>query len=443
MNLRQHQSTLERRLWVATYLVAFLCPLVLLAFAPARGADQLTLFSIALGFLGFTGIVLQLVIPSRAPQFTAAFGIGLLLRLHRYMGGVVLLLVAAHIGVFVWHNQGKYVQWLYPIHGPFKAQAGWVAAAALLLIAFTSYFRRRLKLGYETWRYLHIALSTLIVSGAFVHVLLISWFSSIESLRWLVVAALMIGLVALVYLRVGRPFAALGSPFVIREVIAERGGSTTLQLEAVNHPGISFRPGQFAWIKVQGKPFSLTEHPFSFASSAFLPSQPSFTIKGLGDFTREVGKLIPGTPVIIDGPHGAYEPVLPDAGYVLIVGGVGITPAMSIIRTCVSAGDISRPLRLIYGAQTWDEVTFREELLDAQHLIDLEVLFVITNPPDDWQGYSGRIDKTTLPGMLPTDAMERNYFVCGPPRMIDGVMHALHDIGVPDALVYADRFDSV
>ena len=47
--------------------------------------------------------------------------------------------------------------------------------------------------------------------------------------------------------------------------------------------------------------------------------------------------------------------------HVLIAGGVGVTPMMSMIRTLADQGD-KRPVVLLYGAQDWDSITFREEL---------------------------------------------------------------------------------
>lgn len=431
---------LERRLWVTAYVFLLFSPLVLMLATQPRGAQPIVLFGIAIGFVAYVGLVLQLITPSRAPQFTAPIGIGPLLRLHRFMGLGMFLLVALHIGVFVVHEPEQFLPWLYPINGPAKAQFGWVAAAALLLIVISSVWRTRLRINYERWRTLHIALGVLIVAGGSVHVVLISWYSKVESLRWFTVLLLVVGMLALIYLRVGRPFAALGVPYVLKAVIPERGDATTLQLEAAGHQGVAYMPGQFAWLKLAG-PWSVTEHPFSYASSAARPGQPSFTVKKLGDFTRHAGSLQPGMRVLVDGPHGAYEPALPDAGFVLVVGGVGITPAMSIIRTSADLHD-PRPIRLIYGARTWDEITFREELLELERHMPLEIKWVLSNPDASWTGLKGFVNKETLAQTLPADADRRNYFVCGPPIMIDGVMDALHDLGIPDMLVYADRFDS-
>ena len=114
---------------------------------------------------------------------------------------------------------------------------------------------------------------------------------------------------------------------------------------------------------------------------------------------------------------------------------------MSIIRTAADLGD-GRPIRLVYGARTWDDVTFREELeeLRSRPDLQLEPWYVLASPPPGWPGHAGRIDAESLPSLLPPHVGARNCFVCGPPMMIDAVLESLNRIGVPDGLVYADRF---
>ncbi|MBC7644827.1 MAG: oxidoreductase, partial [Thermoleophilia bacterium] len=177
-------------------------------------------------------------------------------------------------------------------------------------------------------------------------------------------------------------------------------------------------------------------------SSAVDPAHPAFSIKASGDFTRTVHALPIGTQVLLDGPHGAWEPPLADAGFILIVAGIGVTPAMSVLRTMADIGD-TREVQLIYGARQWDDVTFREELDHLGGRINLEIAMVISKPDGQWEGLTGRIDQALLARVLPADARERNLLICGPPAMIDAAMTALHELGIPSAHVRAERFDSV
>jgi predicted ferric reductase len=429
------------QLWIALYVFGLLGPLTLLAIAPPRGGDRLDLFALYAGYVGFTSYALQLVLPGRLPFLTRTYGVPLLLRMHRVVGTLVLVLVALHVVILALHRP-EYRSWLlWPFDDPARAWLGWLAVVALLALLATSWWRRRLGIPFERWRLLHLVLGLVGTSAALAHLLVVSWYSTFAPLRWLLVGIFLLGIASIAYLRIVRPFERLAAPYRVRGVVPERGASTSLLLEAIGHDGIRFQPGQFAWIKVDDGPYSLQEHPFSFVTSATEPHRPGFTIKALGDFTSTIRSIPVGSEVLLDGPHGAWTPPLPDAGYVLIVAGIGVTPAMSIIRTAAALED-ARSITLVHGARTWDDITFREELVElaARADLQLEAAWVLEQPPAGWTGTVGRIDASTLPALLPSDVGARNCFVCGPPAMIDGVLDELNRLGVPDELVYADSF---
>lgn len=436
---RAQRLLVERRLWIGAYVFALFAPLLLMVFAP-RSIDPTLRFAIALGFVAFVGMGLQVLLACRAPAFTVPMGMDLLVRMHRYMGSVVVVLVVIHVAV-IYVTQPWARSWLYPppLHGPSVAVTGFAALSALILIGATSIWRPRW-LSYEAWRLSHLALTVIAIGGAYAHVLQASEYSSLPLVRGVALGVVVVAASALVYLRIGRVFTGLGRQYRVLEVVPERGDVTTLRLEAVGHAGIPLAPGQFAWLRFGDQPWSLTEHPFSLSSSAVDPSRPSFSVKASGDFTAQVRHLAVGTPVLVDGPHGAWEPPLLEAGYLLIVAGIGVTPAMSVLRTMADLDD-RRPVQLVYGARTWGDVTFREELQGLASVLDLELVWVVSRPDPDWSGLAGRIDRSLLERVIPADAAARNVLVCGPRPMLDSALDALHGLGIPDAHVRAERFE--
>jgi predicted ferric reductase len=229
----------------------------------------------------------------------------------------------------------------------------------------------------------------------------------------------------------------------VAEVRPERGETATLALRAADgHDGVRFAPGQFAWIKLADAPYALSENPFSFSSSALRPEAPELTIRAAGDFTTAVRDLQPGTAVLLDGPHGSFHPADPDTPYLLVAGGIGITPIMSILRTLADQGD-RRPLYLVYANRTWDGVTFREELEYLRDRLDLEIVHVLSQPHAVWTGERGRVSGDLLARVLPVQAREASVFVCGPPAMVDAALAALDAFGVDSRRVHAERFASV
>ncbi len=428
-----------RTWWVATYVIAVLWPFPLLVVAHKPGAGTVaTVFAAGLGFVALTALVLQLVLPSRVRTVTAPFGADLLLRVHRGMGYTVVLLALLHIVVLIADDPGR-ARLLDTIHAPNRARAGMVSTLALCALVATSVWRRRLRLHYERWRTLHLVLASMALAGAFVHVLLVREYTATPVIRWALVAFVGVAVVALFQLRVGRQFAAARRPYVLTDVHPERNGATTLVLRALGHGGSPFQPGQFAWIKLLDRPYSLAEHPFSYASSALDPARPSFTIGPAGDFTSSVGRLPVGTRLCVDGPHGVWQPALADAGYVLIAGGIGITPVLSLLRSWADAQD-RRPVQLIFANRHWHQVPFREELERLCAVLNLDLVFVLSAPHERWRGERGHIDGALLQRLLPEDAHARNFFVCGPPAMVSGVGSALADLCIPHRQVHLERF---
>jgi ferredoxin-NADP reductase len=248
--------------------------------------------------------------------------------------------------------------------------------------------------------------------------------TTLKRWTWIVYISAWAGLV--VHIRAFKPWRLSHRPWRVMDVRAERGRAWTITLEPDGHAGFSFQPGQFAWLTLGRSPFAATEHPFSFSSSAEDKPRVSFTIKELGDFTNTIGATTPGTIAYVDGPFGVFTPQRhPGApGFVLIAGGVGIAPLMSMLRTFADRGE-ARPVTLIYANNRFDEVLFREELEDLSRRLALRVVHVILEPDPAWPGERGLVDRALLDRALPPERQGLTYFVCGPEPMTDAVQRDL------------------
>ncbi len=87
-----------------------------------------------------------------------------------------------------------------------------------------------------------------------------------------------------------------------------------------------------------------------------------FSIKKAGDFTNTIPDLKPGDRMFVDGPHGTFDLENPrmQKGLVLMGGGIGIAPAMSMVNTIADTGD-KRPVYVFYGDLCEDTVLFANE----------------------------------------------------------------------------------
>jgi len=258
---------------------------------------------------------------------------------------------------------------------------------------------------------------------------------------WIGLAIFWIGL--LLYVRIIKPLFVLRRPYRVAEVRKELGDSMTLVMQPDGHPGFRFRPGQFAWLTVWASPFKITGHPFSFSSSAEAPDgRVEMTIRNLGDFTSRIGEIRTGERVYLDGPYGAFTIGNPADMHVLIAGGVGVTPMMSMIRTLADRGD-KRPVVLLYGNKDWESIMFREELEALEARLDLKVVHVLPNPPAGWTGEKGYIDATMFKRHLAPPYADHEYFICGPDVMMDAIEKALGELHVPMTKYHSERYSFV
>jgi predicted ferric reductase len=434
-------AAVERRLLVAVYGVVLLAPLILISGVMKAGAHgSLVVFSDALGFVALSLLVLQVVVSGRWAGTTRSFGLRPVLSLHRQAGRALVALVLLHVVVLVLDDPAR-VALLDERAAPPRARAGMVAVLGLVALAGTSLWRRRLRLSYERWRAVHLACTALVIAAAFAHVVWVNAYTSVPVVRWSVLALVLAAAVALFWTRVARPYATAVRPYRVLAVRRERGDAVTIELAADGHDGLRFEPGQFARLRAADCLYGMGDHPFSLSSSAQRPHRPAFTVKALGDFSTSLADLCVGTEVLVDGPHGER---VHEAGAVrgrlLLAAGIGITPALSVLRTAAERGE-RRPILLLYGSRRWEAVTFREELDALERELNLRVVHVLSRPEPDWQGERGRVGEQLVRRYAPRDLAGWSALVCGPSAMVAEAASTLRRLGMPPAAIQAEGFE--
>jgi predicted ferric reductase len=426
--------------WVIAYLGAVLSPLVFAVIGTSQpDHDFWTDFSVALGFIGLAMMGLEFALVARFRLLAAPFGQDALLQFHRQIGYVGLAFVLVH---FVISAHWDEVTPAKALAAPLLVWFGMAALLSLLVLIASSVWRQRLRLSYEVWHVVHTVLALVLVVGALVHVFFVDEYvgSLWKQILWGLMSAAFVGL--LVWVRLVKPRRALARPWRLERVEPERGETTTLVLEPPPGEEFRFQPGQFGWFAIGRSPFSITQHPFSFASSAER-DEVELAVKALGDFTSRVNKLEAGTTVYVDGPHGVFSIDQDEGpGFGLIAGGVGIAGLISMLRTMADRHDV-RPALLFYANRDWEGVAFREELESLKSELDLTVVHVLERAPEDWAGETGYVTAEVLSRHLPPGFRRFQFFICGPDPMMDAAEAALVQLGVPPERVHTERFDMV
>jgi len=466
------KTVLSATFWISLYLLLVLAPLLILILGEVPpGAGFWWDFSMALGFSGMATMSVLFLLTARFQRACAPFGIDIIYYFHRYLAVLAVLMIFTHYLIIRIVNVDALGS-LNPLEAPWHMTSGRVALMLLSLLIITSLWRKPLRIHYDQWRMLHIALAVTAFLLAMGHIQGINYYIEAPAKHWLWSGYSLIWVSLIFYIRLFKPWKMYHKPYRVTELRQERGDSWTLALEPEQPRRIAgritggmtcamaFMPGQFAWLVLRASPWHVKEHPFSISSSAARQDRLEFTIKELGDFTRTVKEMQVGERAYLDGPYGIFSTDLHSdaAGFVFIAGGVGAAPIISMLRTLADRHD-PRPLWFIYANNRWQDVIFREELELLKTRLQLTLVHVLTElppelPPEpptgpatgpatDWQGESGFITPQLLQKTLPPDAQKFEYFLCGPRPMSNAVHQGLKILQVPLNQIHFELFDLV
>ncbi len=434
-------------IWYGLYLFLVLLPLATAAISNPDRVSQSLLIEIAVGagFIGFALMCLEFALISRIEPAAEPFGEDSLQLFHNLMGMAALGFILLHPLLLIISGYPANC-WLNPFSScaNLATRTAVISVLVLLLLVGSSIWRKKLGIRYEAWYVAHGLFALFVIFVSLVHIFVLGRYTSTPLMKavWLIFAVLVLGLV--IWYTIWTHIRDWRNKWVVVETRAERGDARTLVLKPVGHKGFSFSPGQFAWLKIGRTPFGVGQHPISISSNSedSPDGQVAFTIKNLGDWSGEqIPEIEPGDTVWVDGPHGVFSIDRQQGmGYVLVGGGVGITPLFSMCQTMAEREDV-RPVLLFYGGQDWESLTFREELDALSGRMNLRVIYVLSNPSEEWEGETGYINGDIVSRYLPKQFKRFIFLICGPPPLMDAMEEALPSLGVPREKVLTERFE--
>ena len=208
----------------------------------------------------------------------------------------------------------------------------------------------------------------------------------------------------------------------------------------VDDPHFRYLPGQ--WIEISAEiNGALQTSGYSATTSPGTAGQISLAIKNSSSHpvTRWLHQQHEGDTLTITRGQGPFV-FLPDMGedIVLIGGGVGVTPLLSIFRY-VRDHSPETHATLFYSVSHPDEILFRDELEQAsrQHN-NLGLEITVTQPCPDWTGQTGRINKHKLAAL--NAAPNSLFYLCGPPGMVDDMEKFLRELGVHTSRIIFEKW---
>jgi predicted ferric reductase len=428
---------------VILYAAIVAAPLVLAGIFRTE-TDHGFLFELgkSLGLLGFGMLGLQFVLAARLKWLNRPFGLDMVLRFHKAMAIAAVVFLLLHPVLLAVGGAG--IGLFLDLQLPWYIYAGKLGLVLVLVQGITSMYRMSLGMKFEKWRLLHNQAPVI-----FVLVFLHSWnaggdlaLASVQALWWVLLAA---AAAAYLFHKVWNPQQLKKNTYRVEEVRQETHNVWTLTFSPPEGAErYAYLPGQFHFIRLfRGGDLSTEEHHFTISSSPTQDGFVSSTIKESGDFTAAIGKTKEGDKAAIQAPFGRFSYLLhpEEKDIVFIAGGIGITPLMSMLRHMRDT-EAQLNVVLIYANETEADIVFKSEIDEIQtgDNPSLKVVYVLNDPPADWQGETGYVDKEKLMRFCGNDLAAKAFYICGPPPMSDGLTQILQDSGVSARHIHKERF---
>lgn len=207
------------------------------------------------------------------------------------------------------------------------------------------------------------------------------------------------------------------------------------------------RAGQHYDIRLTAEDGYQTQRSYSIASEPEREGEIDITVERINDgevstYLHDV--LIPDDLVEVRGPIGGYfawQAGLLPAPLLLIAGGSGVVPLMSMLRHR-AAVRAKNATALLYSSRHFEDIIYRNELEVLQSTNNgLRVFHTLTrSQPADWQGHARRIDEDMLREVSGPLGEAIQIFICGPTLMVESAANALVKIGVKSDQIRTERF---
>ncbi|MEU8464093.1 ferredoxin--NADP reductase [Streptomyces sp. NPDC029003] len=227
-----------------------------------------------------------------------------------------------------------------------------------------------------------------------------------------------------------------GAPGRLLVRVTARIQETPEAVSLVLHPELPYAPGQFLTLRIPGG----AARCYSLASSPHTGEPMRITVKRV---TGGIGSgwvcdtVVPGDELEVLAPAGTFTPGPGglDADLLLLAGGSGITPVLSLAKSALAAG--RGRITLFYANRDSGSVIFREELrrLAGEH----PGRFAVVHWLEELQGLptAGRL------GPLLAPYAGREAWLCGPGPLMDAAAGALRAAGAPAARIHRERYFSL
>jgi len=409
--------------------------------------------SSSLAMIGFNIILIEFWLSGRVKLLSKILGIDWVLQVHQLFARTALVLLLVHPFMYTLPSQPVWMA--ATSHQNFiglnliSGLTGMLSLIALIFLIGFAVTRKSSELSYEVWRLSHAILAFVIAIVGFIHTMDAGRYAQEVWMRAYWQLMLGLALLSLIWTYLLKPLIQSKDAYVVTSIKEVSLNIWELVIKHSKAKKIDYQGGQFAWLKIASSS-PLPENPFSIASCSNQNScDISFLIKDVGDFTHQISQLQTGQQIFVDGPYGNFGVEAFSAKndqLIMIAGGVGIAPMLSILRQMEGDQDttvLKKKILLIYGNRVIEQAISLEEMVKIDSFKNLEVIQLVSEPSKEWQGLTGVLDTPTLEGILRSQQINletAQFLICGPAEMIDSVEASLDQLGAPLAHIASEKF---
>lgn len=231
----------------------------------------------------------------------------------------------------------------------------------------------------------------------------------------------------------------------IIDIFEETSDIKTFKLRRVGGKPIpDYAPGQFLSFEIpnEKKVFRSYSVSGSPENNNYLQVSIKKIPEGLGSnwfHSLSVGDHVKAHP-----PSGLFtdQDLEPEIHRVLVGGGVGITPLVSIMKAAVDRGE-KYPITLFFAARTQADLAFHEQILDMEKRNkNIKYVPILSEEKSDtWDGLTGFLNIDIVKEHV-SDLKTAKYFFCGPPPLTNSITKGLTENGVDEDNLHSEEFVS-
>lgn len=408
-----------------------------------------SLISYSTGLLAYTMMLTVTFIGSRPRFIEKYFGMPTMFEVHGVMSIVLCFMILIHV-IIQWNGFQAITDMSV------VSQTGWVAVISLLIVMFSGIFslsgifvkhsKALNKFKERQPRELNLWLHRLaIVAIVFVFLHLINLPFLVNNTLFMVLLVAYTVFVLGYYFIWKIKVAALPK-YEVKSIYRGTPSIWVIEFEPVKGNIPQFNPGEYYWIYFDEGKITREGHPFSTSSAITKRYNNSieFMIKDAGDWTESLKNIEVGHKARLEGPHGdMFQPhtqaLDESVPYVLLAGGIGLTPMLSIARHLHEIGS-QREVHLVWGLSFEEDLFMLEELEEIKEANpNFHVHIIFSN--EEVEGYPfGFITNDYLEEVGAAHYKDGQFFVCGPAPMINAAKRLLDNGNVPYNNRHIDDF---